>query len=79
VCYTAKDNSVYAICREIPKGELILTAPKPTANVSVNILGVNKPLKWKHENGNFIIELPDSIAVEIPSSHACVFKLCGVE
>ncbi len=79
VCYTAKGDSVYAICKETPKNELALEAPKPTANVSVTMLGVDKPLKWRHENGKFIIELSDLNIAEVPSLHACVFKLSGVE
>jgi alpha-L-fucosidase len=79
VCYTAKDKAVYAISKKFPERELILSAPKPGRDVSVTILGKETPLKWKYENGKFVIEVPLMSVEEVPSRHAYVFKLNGVE
>jgi len=79
VCYTAKDKIVYAICKKFPKGELALDAPKPCKDVSVNMLGREDFLEWRYENNKFIINVPFISVDELPSSHAYVFKLNGVE
>lgn len=79
VCYTAKDESVYAICKKFPERELVLNAPKPRRDVSVTMLGKENPLEWRHENGKFIINVPYMAIDEAPSRHAYVFKLNGIE
>ena len=78
VCYTAKDKAVYAICKKFPERELVLNVPKPCRDVSVTMLGKETQLKWKYEDSKFIIEVPLMLA-EMPSHHAYVFKLNGVE
>jgi alpha-L-fucosidase len=79
VCYTAKDKVVYAISKKFPDREFVLSAPKPSRDVSVTMLGKETPLKWKYEDGKFIIEVPLMSVEEVPSRHAYVFKLNGVE
>ena len=79
VCYTAKDKAVYAICQKFPERELVLNAPKPSGDVSVTMLGKENQLEWRHENGKFIINIPFITIDEVPSRHAYVFKLNGVE
>ncbi|MEK7395486.1 MAG: alpha-L-fucosidase [Candidatus Poribacteria bacterium] len=79
VCYTAKDEAVYAICKKFPERELVLNAPKPCKDVSVTMLGKENQLEWRHENGKFIISVPFMTIDEVPSRHAYVFKLNGVE
>ena len=79
VRYTSKGDVLYAICLRYPDRELILTAPKPTSNSVVTILGREEPLKWHLEDGKFHIEVPQLSVYEMPCRHAYVFKLSAMD
>jgi len=79
VRYTATQDSVYAICLRWPGGELVLDAPKPTRGTAVRMVGLERSLAWKHEDGKFRIEVPQLSPEEMPSRHAYAFKLTGVK
>ncbi|MFO1497848.1 MAG: alpha-L-fucosidase C-terminal domain-containing protein [Verrucomicrobiota bacterium] len=77
--YTAKGQDLYAISFEWPGAELVLTAPKTKAQTTVTLLGKSEPLKWTADGGRLKIEVPALSVDQVPSKHAYVFKLTGVE
>ena len=79
VRYTTKDGAVYAICLKWPGPELALKAPKPKDNVEVTLLGSDAPLTCRVDQGALCIEVPPLTVAEVPSHHAHVFKLTGIE
>ncbi|HID07992.1 MAG TPA: alpha-L-fucosidase, partial [Armatimonadetes bacterium] len=56
--YTSKGNDVYAICLRYPEREVVLSAPKPTEETTVMMLGRKELLRWHYSNGKMRIELP---------------------
>jgi len=42
------------------------------------MLGTQKPLRWKAENGNLIIRIPKLSVDEVPCKHAYVLKVTNV-
>ena len=77
--YTSKGKTVYAIAKEWPGKELILSAPQPTAHTAVTLLGSKVPLKWREAEGKLQIELPPLPNEELGGAQAYVFKLTGIE
>ncbi|MCL5005677.1 MAG: alpha-L-fucosidase [Acidobacteria bacterium] len=78
VRYTTRDGAVYAIAESWPGRELVLTAPKPTRNTAVTLLGPDTPLKWREAGGKLHIELPAFSPEASPLQAAFVFRLTGV-
>jgi len=78
VRYTTKDGNVYAICLRWPGRELVLGEPKPTEKTTVTMLGLQGALKWKDDEGNLAILVPQLPANKLPCQHAWVFKLTGI-
>ena len=53
VYYTAKGSVVYAFAMGWPTGSrLALRIPKPTAHVTVSLLGCEKPMKYEAKGGS---------------------------
>jgi len=75
VCYTTKDDDLYAIAIEYPQNELILNIPKPSDNVKVTLLGCDKILHWKYENGKMIIDTTPLKYSDLKSTAAWCFKI----
>lgn len=78
VRYTAKEDAVYAIALCWPGRKLVLSAPQPTGDTAVTLVGWDGPLAWQKEGGKLHIEVPPLSVEEVPSHHAYVFKLTGV-
>lgn len=79
VRYTSKDSIVYAICLGWPGPELVLSSPKPDSQTQISILGVDKQLTWRYDNGKLHIEVPQLSIDQLPCNHAYVFKLTGAK
>jgi alpha-L-fucosidase len=79
VRYTSRGSAVYAIVETWPVQELVLSAPRATAQTTVELLGVNAPLKWRQESGKLHIQLPSAPSSALALPEAYVFKLTGVE
>ncbi len=77
--YTAKGRDLYAICYDWPDRELVLTAPKTTPDTRVTLLGRTEPLPWSSQDGRLKIEVPPLSIDQVPTPHAHVFKIAGVE
>lgn len=75
VCYTTKDDDLYAIAIEYPQDELILNIPKPSDNVKVTLLGCDKVLPWKYENGKMIIDTTPLKYSDLKSTAAWCYKI----
>lgn len=75
VCYTTKDGVLYAIAIEFPQDELILNIPKPAESVKVTMLGCDKILPWRYENGKMIIDTTPLKYSDLKSTAAWSFKI----
>jgi len=79
VRYTAKNSAVYAICLAWPGPELVLKAPKAGNSATATLLGHEGALACKAEADGLHIAIPALSIAEVPSQHAHVIKLTGVE
>ena len=79
VRYTTKDGAVYTICTTWPGPELTLTVPKATGDVKATMLGRGESLTVRKGEGSLTIVVPALSPVDIPTQHAWVIKLTGVE
>ena len=79
--YTAKGDTVYAICMKWPGAELILKTPKvkPGQTVTVSLLGTDRTCTGTVTPEGIRIAVPALSIDETPSRYAHVFKLTGVE
>lgn len=75
LCYTEKNNNVYAISFEWPEDKLILNMPNPGHNATVSMLGLDKSLSWKYENEKMIINTSSIKYSELPSHDAWTFRI----
>lgn len=74
--FTTNDNAIYATCLGIPGDQVFINTFKPRVSVEeikeVSMLGVEGPLKWKHDwDEGLIIETPE----KVPSEYANIFKI----
>ncbi len=75
--FTQKDNTLYAICLGIPKGEVTINSlgsyGRLYANdiLSIELLGSDAKLKYQQNKHNLKIEIP----ANFKGKHACVFKI----
>jgi alpha-L-fucosidase len=80
IFYTRKGSDVYAHVLRWPAGrELTLQTPRALSGATVKLLGYEPALNWRNVNGAMTIELPALTGKQLPSKHAYVFKLTGVE
>jgi alpha-L-fucosidase len=73
--FTVKDDNLYAICLGWPCGEIIVETAKkhlyPDEIQSIQMLGVDKELRWKMTDEGLKIEVPENK----PCEHAYTFKI----
>jgi alpha-L-fucosidase len=77
VRFTAKGDTVYAICLDWPGKELTLSTPQPSPGTTASLIGLDTPLHWRLEGDGLRIELPDDRAA-VPPSDAYVIELTSV-
>ena len=75
VCYTTKGDDLYAIAIEFPQDELVLEIPQPKENTIVKMLGCEKILPWKYEDGKMIIDTTPLKYNDLKSDAAWTFVI----
>ena len=75
VCYTTKDDVLYAIAIDYPQDELVLEMPQPAENTVVTMLGCEKVLPWRYEDGKMIIDTTPLKYNDLKSDAAWTFKI----
>lgn len=75
VCYTTKCNDLYAIAIEYPQDSLVLAIDKPSRNAEITMLGCDKILPWRYEDGKVIIDTTPLKYNDLQSTAAWVFKI----
>ena len=75
VCYTTKGDDLYAIAIDYPQDELVLEISQPNENTIVNMLGCEKILPWKYENGKMIVDTTPLKYNDLKSDAAWVCKV----
>ena len=72
VRFTKKGDALFAVVIDtIRGGEISLESLEPAADTKVYLLGHDKPLAWRKEQGRITITLPD----QLPASPAHAFKI----
>jgi alpha-L-fucosidase len=71
VRFTRKGNTLYAIALEWPEDELRLTTLAGKQVVSVSLLGLSEPVRWKQQKDALVIEPPS----KRPCRYAYAFKI----
>jgi alpha-L-fucosidase len=79
VRYTARGDTVFAICLERPESRLILNAPRPDKQTSAVLHATGEALKWKAEGSGMRIEIPQAALTAMPPSAAVVIRLVHVK
>lgn len=79
ILFTQKEDNLYCICPVYPKGKLVVKDVRLNAGAKLELLGYDKPLKWKKEGANIIIDVPALTASEVPCDFAWTFKLTRVK
>lgn len=85
ICFTQrKDGSVNAIYlankEEVAMPAVVrIKGMKPAAKASIKLLGYEKSLKWKYENGETIISVPSSLQKSPPCNYAWTFVFSSIE
>ena len=74
--FTQKSGWVYAVVmpqpgEDQPSCYVTLTALQPAEGTDVTLLGLPKPLAWRKEDGNALVEIPTET---LPCQHAWVLK-----
>lgn len=75
VCYTTQGDILYAIAVEYPQDQLILNISEPDKNSVVKMLGCDKILPWKFQNGQMMIDTKSIQFNDLQSTAAWVFKI----
>lgn len=75
ICYTQSNEALYAIALEFPESQLVLNIDKPNETMQVTLLGSEKVLPWKYENGQLIINTSSLSYSDLKSTAAWVFKM----
>lgn len=76
VCYTTKDDVLYAIAIEYPQDSLVLELPRPDDGTVITMLGCSKVLPWSYEDGKLVIDTTPLKYNDLQSTAAWVFKIC---
>jgi len=79
VRYTAKDDTVYAICLKWPGNDLALHGVKAKPGASATMLGRDGALQVRAEGDTVHFAVPALTPADAPCGHAYVFKLTNVE
>ena len=77
--FTCKKDTVYAFTYSWPKDELVLDAhiKQPPAKTRVSLIGLDKQLPWKYENGKIHIDVTSVKAAQLPCQWAWAFRITG--
>ncbi|WP_186826878.1 alpha-L-fucosidase [Seonamhaeicola algicola] len=75
--FTQKDNTLYAICLGIPKGEITINSLGSNARlnkndiVSLELIGSDAKIEYHHNPYNLTLQMP----ANFEGKYACVFKI----
>jgi alpha-L-fucosidase len=69
-------KTVYAICTEFPKGELVLQSLYPGENSTITMIGAESTnLQWEYENWDIKITIPETLYEQRKNEYAWVFRI----
>ncbi len=81
ICFTQKkDGSIYMVYlagkdeTNLPS-TIKISSLQAEKSAKVLLVGVDKPLKWKKEGEELVIEIPESVQKTPPCKYAWAFKL----
>ena len=75
ICYTQGKDVLYAIALDYPEDQLVLTIEKPEKDTKITLLGCQRSLPWRYENGQLIIDTSGLKYSDLKSTAAWVFKM----
>jgi len=77
--FTAKPGAVYAIFPYWPGKQAVLKEFAAAAGTKVTMLGVDRPLKFKAEGGNLVVDLEGIDPAKLPFEHAYTIRMTDVK
>ncbi len=75
IFFTTKGKDLYAICTKWPQEELVVADITISDKISVTMLGLKKPVRWKTARDTIVITAPMISPGEVPCQYAFVFKI----
>jgi alpha-L-fucosidase len=75
LAYTQNNKNIYAISFDWPEEELVLNIPNPGKNSRVTMLGLDRKLDWKYENGKLHIDTSKIGFNDLPSYDGWTFRI----
>lgn len=75
LAYTQNNGNIYAISFEWPGDTLKLEIENPGKQTSITMLGYDKELDWRYENGSLYIDTSLIEYSDLPSDDAWTFKI----
>jgi len=77
VFFTRSSDAVYAITPGWPGTSLTLKDLRPAAGSVVTMLGVNRPLTWRQQGADIVVQMPSLSVDELPCRYAYAFRIPG--
>ena len=77
--FTAKPGALYAIFPYWPGKRAVLKDLAPSPGTKITMLGVERPLPFKAEGGNIVVDLEGVDPAKLPFEHAYTVKLTDVK
>jgi len=77
LAYTQKNGDLYAIFFEWPEEELALPISPPPPDLRIRLLGIDRALPWRVEDGILLVDLSGIHFGEMPSKWAWTLHLEG--
>jgi len=76
--FTAKGETVYAIFPYWPGRRAVLREFSASPSAKVTLLGQDRPLPFRTEGGNLVVDLEGIDPAKLPFEHAYTIKMAGV-
>jgi alpha-L-fucosidase len=77
--YTQNQGDLFAITFEWPDGELALPIPEPRPGTAIRLLGLERNLPWRYEDGTLYVDFSSIPFREMPGRWAWTVRLDGYE
>ncbi len=75
LCYTQSDSALYALALDYPEDSLVLAIDKPADDMVVTMLGCDKVLPWRYDDGKLIVDTKSLKYHDLTSTAVWTFKM----
>jgi alpha-L-fucosidase len=78
IFFTRNGNTVYAVTPQLPEGKFLIKGLNTSANTTVQMLGLKKPLAFKKVKDGIEVTVPKLSLKEVPCEYAWAFKVTDI-